>query len=277
MLLDLVLWGVRLTPTTSSLGMLAEFMTYNFSGFHKSDLSASSEAPPRGFVFLLPFPFCIFPKGNVWLRTGKSAILTHEICPLVFVCPSVLSASVGLNSGYPAQSGSLGTAGSCVWGQREGERKGVILQSCKSSAFCQCCILFFFFFYCLLQRSYCCNSTGCKQNPLKFMTGQVAHVAHLWDTCRFTEQLSKNFSLKCNSFHVAWHFSVKEISIFRERFYSKSYIRLCWGDHYCFYYIYIYIYNIWEYNGGEKDLMCICKTGEKKRNKTTQILISYGE
>lgn len=103
---------------------------------------------------------------------------------------------------------------------------------------------FFFFFYCLLQRSYCCNSTGCKQNPLKFMTGQVAHVAHLWDTCRFTEQLSKNFSLKCNSFHVAWHFSVKEISIFRERFYSKSYIRLCWGDHYCFYYIYIYIYNI---------------------------------
>lgn len=144
MLLDLVLWGVRLTPTTSSLGMLAEFMTYNFSGFHKSDLSASSEAPPRGFVFLLPFPFCIFPKGNVWLRTGKSAILTHEICPLVFVCPSVLSASVGLNSGYPAQSGSLGTAGSCVWGQREGERKGVILQSCKSSAFCQCCILFFF-------------------------------------------------------------------------------------------------------------------------------------
>lgn len=98
----------------------------------------------------------------------------------VCFCPVVLSASVGLNSGYRAQSGSLGKAGSCVWRQGWGGKKVLFLQSCKSSTFCQCCI----FFYCLFLRRYCCKSTGCKQNLVcsKFTTGQVMHFEHLWDT-----------------------------------------------------------------------------------------------
>lgn len=154
----------------------------------------------------------------------------QDFCLLVFICPCVLSASDGLNSEYLAQSGSLGKAGSCVQGQGRGKKgcyfcRAVNPAPCASAAF---------FFYCLFLRSYCCNSTGCKQNLIysKFRTGCAfcTFVGHL----EIQSALSKSFSLKRNSFHAAWSFSVREISIFRERFYSKSYIRLCWGDHYFF-------------------------------------------
>lgn len=93
--------------------MLAELGFY-VPAFNNSKLSVSSEAEPRGSVFPPALSFLYIPKRGVCLRTGKTATLTCEISLCLFsVCPSVLSASVGLKSGYFAQSGSLGKAGSC--------------------------------------------------------------------------------------------------------------------------------------------------------------------
>lgn len=76
----------------------------------------------------------------------------------------------------------------------------LLLQSCESRTFAS---VAFFFFYGLFLRSYCCNSTGCKQNLIysKFMTGQVVHFEHLWDACKGnTEHAFQKLQLEMQQF-----------------------------------------------------------------------------
>lgn len=111
-----------------------------------------------------------------------------------------------------------------------GKERVLFLRSCKSSTFCQCCILFLLLASkkLLLQQPW----LQTKSHLLKSSRQDRSCILHICGTLvkETHSALSKSFSLKCNSFHAAWSFNVKEISIFRERFYSKSYIRLCWGD-----------------------------------------------
>lgn len=68
-------WKIR-PPilTVSKSGMLAE-LAFSVPNFSKSKLSAYSEAGPRGFVFPLPFPFCVFPRGMAAWEPEKLATL----------------------------------------------------------------------------------------------------------------------------------------------------------------------------------------------------------
>lgn len=92
MLLDLLLPGIR-PPilTVSSSSMLAELACLVLD-FSKSKLSPSSKAGWREFVFPLPFPFCVLPRGMSAWELEKTATLMCEISVCLFL--SVLLSSV---------------------------------------------------------------------------------------------------------------------------------------------------------------------------------------
>lgn len=75
---------------------------------HLQKLDQEDLCSPCPFLSVYSQEECL-PENWKNCHTG-----VRDFCLLVFICPSVLSASVGLHSGFLAQSGSLGKAGCCV-------------------------------------------------------------------------------------------------------------------------------------------------------------------